>query len=310
MPLTIVTYHFVRDLQNSRYPAIKGRTLDEFGRQLEYFGRRYVVVTTSDVVAACKGEEALPDNAIWLTFDDGYLDHYTNVFPKLYERKMHGAFFPAVNAAIHGKLLEVNQAHFIRAAEPDPAVIIKEIHAFIDGHEGHDEVRPFEDYWREYAKPVRFDSAEIWFIKSILQHALPASVRTVLVDKLFAKFVSMDQRAFAAELYASVDQLRLMQDCGMYIGGHGAKHLRLNQLSDEDKRAEITESVDFLRQLGAPTSDWVMCYPYGESDETLRHAAKEAGCAVGLTIRKGLVEVGEDDPLQLPRIDTIELPIA
>ncbi len=310
MPLTIVTYHFVRDLQNSRYPAIRGRDLAEFRQQIDYFGRHYEVVTTADVVAAFRGETVLPDNAIWLTFDDGYLDHYTNVLPVLFERKMHGAFFPTVNAVVHGELLDVNKAHFIRAAEADPNIIIGEIKSFIEARSGQEGMKTFAAYWHEHGKPVRYDTAEIWFIKQVLQHALPKASREVLVDELFQTFVSVDQKAFAGELYVSEEQLRMMVQCGMYIGGHGAKHHRLNQMDASEQEQEVVAGLDFLRGLGAPTEDWVMCYPYGACDAAVRSMMGRHGCAIGLTIDEGTVDPARDDPLNLPRLDTIELPIA
>ncbi len=310
MPLTIVTYHYVRDLQNSRYPAIRGRDLAEFRQQIDYFRRHYEAVTTDAVIAAVRGETVLPDNAIWLTFDDGYLDHYTNVLPLLFERKMHGAFFPVVDAVVHGELLDVNKAHFIRAAETDPNVIIAEIKAFIEARSSQDGMKPFQAYWEEYGKPVRYDTAEIWFIKSMLQHALPEASRKFLIDELFQTFVSVDQKAFAHELYASEDQLRMMIQCDMYIGGHGATHRRFNQLGAAEQEQEIAANLDFLRRLGAPTADWVMCYPHGASDESARALLGRNGCAVGLAIAEGIADPARDDPLQLPRLDTNELPIA
>jgi len=310
MPLTIVTYHFVRDLRNSRYPAIRGRDLAEFSQQIDYFGRHYEIVDTHDVVGACKGETDLPDNALWLTFDDGYLDHYTNVLPVLFERKMHAAFFPPVNAVVHGELLDVNKVHFIRAAETDASLIIKEMKAFIDANGNQDGMKTFQAYWDEFGIPVRYDTAEIWFIKKVLQYALPEASRKALLDELFQTFVSVDQKAFAGELYASEEQLRMMLQCGMYIGGHGAKHYRFDQLDAGEQEREIIDSLQFLRRLGAPTADWVMCYPYGVSDENARSLLRRHGCAVGVTIAEGIADPVNDDPMLLSRLDTIELPIA
>jgi peptidoglycan/xylan/chitin deacetylase (PgdA/CDA1 family) len=310
MPLTIVTYHYVRDLGNSRYPDIKGRDLAEFKGQLDYIGRHYEVVSTNDVIGAFKGATTLPENACWLTFDDGYLDHFINVLPQLYDRKMHGAFFPPVNAVVHGELLDVNKAHFIRAAQPDTAAIIDEIKTYIGDNQARDNIQPFNAYWDAHAKPGRYDTADVMFIKKVLQHALPEAERNALVDDLFQKFVSIDQKAFAGELYMSEDQLRMMIQCGMYIGGHGAKHYWLDRLNETEQVAEIAASLEFLRGLGAPTTDWVMCYPYGASDEALRALLSRRGCALALTIESGIADVAEDDPLLLRRRDTNELPLS
>jgi hypothetical protein len=63
MALSIVMYHYVRDLARTRYPAIKGRDLTAFRGQLDYLARRHTLVTAEQVVAAVKGGEPLPDNA-------------------------------------------------------------------------------------------------------------------------------------------------------------------------------------------------------------------------------------------------------
>ena len=39
--LTIVMYHYVRDLKNSRFPGIKGLELDLFKEQIEYLHKHY-----------------------------------------------------------------------------------------------------------------------------------------------------------------------------------------------------------------------------------------------------------------------------
>jgi len=41
-----------------------------------------------DVVDAVHGRRALPDHACALTFDDGFLDHFTVVFPRLVARRL------------------------------------------------------------------------------------------------------------------------------------------------------------------------------------------------------------------------------
>jgi len=309
MPLTIVTYHYVRELQNSRYPTIKGRDIAEFKAQLDHIERHFEVVSSADVVGACKGENELPRNALWLTFDDGYLDHFVNVLPLLHARKLHGAFFPTVNTVVRGELLDVNKVHFIRAAQPDTGPIIAAMKSHIDARGGQDGVEPFEAYWQAHARPGRYDPAEVMFMKAVLQHALPETERNVLVDELFARFVSVDQMAFARELYMTEEQLRMLLQCGMYVGPHGTRHYWLDRMSEDEQATEISTGLDFMRRLGAPTTDWVMCYPYGASDEKLRALLGRKACAVGLTVESGVVEIGRDDPLLLRRRDTNELPI-
>ena len=82
MSLTIIMYHYVRDLRRSRYPEIKGLDISLFKRQLTRIRSSYKIVSMRDVI---EDRQGLPDNAALLTFDDGYADHYLNVFPLLDE---------------------------------------------------------------------------------------------------------------------------------------------------------------------------------------------------------------------------------
>lgn len=124
MSLTIIMYHYVRDLERSRYLAIKGRNLEEFKGQIDYIQGHYTVVTAKQVIAAINKKDKLPDNAAWLTFDDGFIDHFTNVFPLLQERHLQGSFFSPSDAVLHGDILDVHKIHFILAAQPKVEKII------------------------------------------------------------------------------------------------------------------------------------------------------------------------------------------
>ncbi len=50
--VTIVMYHFVRELKRSRFPDIKGLSIEEFRGQIEYIRRHYSVVGVPDLLAA------------------------------------------------------------------------------------------------------------------------------------------------------------------------------------------------------------------------------------------------------------------
>ncbi|WGL51911.1 polysaccharide deacetylase family protein [Nocardioides sp. BP30] len=307
MSLTIVMYHYVRDLRRSRYPEIKGRDTEEFRRQLGWLAAHHSVVSTAEVIAASRGEAELPPDAAWLTFDDGYLDHWTTVFPLLHERGWHGAFFPPARPVRDGALLDVNRIQFILAACADQSVLVDRLRSAVAEHSGEDGVLAFDDYWHQLARPSRWDPAETIFVKRMLQRALPERLRREVARSLFAEFVSVDERAFCAELYVSEDQLRTMIRSGMYVGNHTSSHPWLDSLSTEEQAAEIDDALGFLGGLGAPTSDWVMAYPYGGYDASLLGVVAERGAALGVTVEASVADVSTDHPLTLPRLDTNDL---
>lgn len=53
--LTIVMYHYVRDLKNSRYPGIKGLDYSLFKQQIEFFEQKFSVVTMEKVLEYVSG---------------------------------------------------------------------------------------------------------------------------------------------------------------------------------------------------------------------------------------------------------------
>ena len=76
-------YHYVRPIKGSKFPGIKGLELDGFKQQLDYLTENFNIVSTEKVINAAKHSSPLPNNACWLTFDDGYKDHFKFVMPEL-----------------------------------------------------------------------------------------------------------------------------------------------------------------------------------------------------------------------------------
>lgn len=307
--ITIVMYHYVRPLRGSRYPELKALELERFRGQLDFIQSHYQVVSMEEVIAATRGDRVLPDRALLLTFDDGYRDHYQHVLPQLVDRGLQGSFFPPVCAVREGRLLDVNKIHFILASGADPQRLIDEIFATLDANRAEYALPSNTKYFETYSKESRYDDPQVTFVKRVLQKGLPKSLREPLIDRLFHRFVSEDERDFAAELYMNSADLRELHSAGMFIGSHGDQHLWLNTLSVEQQRREIDASLNFLTELGVPTHDWVVCYPYGGYDNSLLEILRDRQCALGLTVEMGMADLTRHDPLLLPRLDTNDLPI-
>lgn len=301
-------YHYIRDLKNSRYPSIKALDLPLFREQIKYIQKHYNPVTATDVMHCMKTGDQLPPKAALLTFDDGYSEHFTTAFPILDEAKIQGCFFPPVKCVTHSKILNFNKIHFILASVDDPQELIVSINASMDEHREEYGLETTQFYWDKVAKPTRYDTADVIYIKRMLQRELPETLRDFLTDEIFKKYVSSDQTAFSAELYMNVDQISHMQRNGMYIGNHGYDHYWLNSLTRKKQEEEIDASLKFLKQVGAPTDDWIMCYPYGGYNEETFEVLRERNCCLGLTTHVGVADLNSHGPLVLPRLDTNDLP--
>jgi peptidoglycan/xylan/chitin deacetylase (PgdA/CDA1 family) len=300
----------VRDLPRTRYPRIKGRTIEEFDGQLDHIEKYYTVTTTRAVVEASRGGRPLPSNACLLTFDDGFLDHYTTVFPRLLARGLPGSFYPPAVVARGGRVLDVHKIHFILAVTEGHMGLAERVIQLIDARRRDVALPTTEALKAKHWKASRYDAPETAFIKAVLQKGLEdVKVRSDIVGALFQERVGVDEAIFARELYLDVPQLRTMLANGMDVGGHGAEHVWLKGPSESEQRTEIADTRAFLADVhGGVPVDWVMCYPYGSYDEVTLRLAAEAGAALGLTTETGIART-LDAPFRLPRLDTNDLPL-
>jgi len=307
--VTIVMYHYVRDLKRSRFPAIKGLSLERFRRQLDHIQANYTPIRVEDLQASLQTKgEGLPSNAILLTFDDGYSDHFANVFPLLEERGIQGCFFPPARPILEHNVLDVNKIHFVLACASDVGALINKVFSYVDEFRSGHELKTREEYVAVSAEEHRYDTREVTILKRLLQRELPESVRAEIVQRLFAEHVTADEVAFACDLYMSVEQIACLRRHGMHIGSHGYSHAWLNHVSPEAQVVEIDRSLDFLKRLGVGEKDWTMCYPYGGFDDSLLQILRARQCGIGFTVEARVADLNTDDLLTLPRLDTNDLP--
>jgi peptidoglycan/xylan/chitin deacetylase (PgdA/CDA1 family) len=307
--LSIVMYHYVRDGARTRYPGLKVRSIEEFDGQLDYITRHYRVCGTRDVLAAARGERRLPPNACLLTFDDGFLDHFTVVLPRLVERGLSGSFYAPVAAVEERRVLDTHKIQIVLAEAPDHGKVARRILDMLEDYRGEWPLPAGDALYSQYARASRFDGPEITFIKRVLQRGLPEPVRAAITGRLFDEYAGADEGTVAQELYMDHSQLRTMVHFGMEVGGHGADHVWLDSLERAAQAAEIARTAAFLARVhGGPPADWVMCYPFGAYNADTLSLLPGAGCALGLTTRVDLA-TNLRAPLELPRLDTNDLPL-
>jgi peptidoglycan/xylan/chitin deacetylase (PgdA/CDA1 family) len=306
--VTVVMYHYVRDLERSRYPRIKGLSLTKFRGQLRYLAQQHTFVRIQDLLAAVRGETALPARAALLTFDDGYSDHFRYVFPILDELGVQGCFFPPTRVLTERTVLDVNKIHFTLASCDH----IDEIAAYCLRRVGELQaefgLEPPEVYVARYRQASRLDDASTMFVKRLLQRGLPEAARARITAEIFRAHVTGDEAAFAEELYLCRDQVRTMIRHGMYFGSHGVQHRWFDDLDEGEQRQEMSGGLDMLREFGYHAGEFIVAYPYGGFNEATITIARELGHGLGFTTEVRAAQLERDDPLRLPRLDTVDLP--
>lgn len=311
--VTVVMYHYVRDLNNSRFPEIKGCDVKLFKEQVGYIKKHYNPVTVEEVIDAYENGRHLPDKAILLTFDDAYADHFTYAFPILEHEHIQGVFFPPVKAVTEHTVLDVNKVHFILASTPTEKMpqLLDELRTLVTKNKEEYGLQSFDAYFEQYAEASRFDPKEVIFVKRLLQVALPEELRNKLTSELFEKSVGMDESMFSRELYMTIDQIKCMVDCGMHIGSHGYDHYWLSSLSKEKQEFEIAKSIEFIKMVGGDVNNWTIGYPYGDYNEDTIDLLKRHGCKMGFTTNVDVADLsGKDRDMlyKMPRLDVNDLP--
>ncbi len=311
--LTVVMYHYVRDLKNSRYPEIKGCDIRLFKEQIQFLKKYYHFVTVEEVLDAYYSNKSLPDHSVMLTFDDAYKDHFEYVFPVLEHEKIQGAFYPPVKAVTEHTVLDVNKIHFILASTPVEKFdkLLNEIKLQLDKYREEYQLESYDYYFNKLAIANRFDPKEVIFVKRLLQVELKEEFRKKITDDIFVKVVGIEESAFSRELYMSIDQIKCMVDCGMHIGSHGYDHYWLSSLPKEKQEFEIAKSIEFIGNVGGDPQNWTICYPYGDYNQDTIDLLKQHGCKMGLCTKVDVATLGNDIPdsiFKLPRLDVNDLP--
>lgn len=306
--VTVIMYHYVRDLIHTQYKNIKGLDYRLFHEQIQYLRKHYEFVTIEMIIDSVENNTPLPYNAALLTFDDGYTDHFKYAFPYLDKYKIQGCFYAPVKAITENKILDVNKIHYILSKEDNNHKILEEIKALLHQYKDEYQLKDFDYYQDKLAHATRFDTAETIFIKRLLQVELDETLRNTISNILFEKIIGIDEASFSRELYMDIDQLQCMSRNGMHIGSHGYNHYWFASLDKETQRNEIEKSLAFLEQVNGNNDNWTMCYPYGSHNQDTIDLLEEYKCKLAFTTEVDIYNTTQNHRFKIPRLDTNDIP--
>lgn len=73
-------------------------SVEQFDAQMKYLvDEGYSVISPTELLDAWEGKNSLPKKPVVITFDDGHIDAYKNVFPILQKYKLKATFFVATD---------------------------------------------------------------------------------------------------------------------------------------------------------------------------------------------------------------------
>jgi len=301
----VVFYHYVRDVERTRFPSIRALSVRGFAAQLDSLQERY------DIIDGPAFEQALADAGGFdrptalLTFDDGFVDHYEHVCPELVSRGLGGMFFVAgATLGSRPTLLNVHKTHFL-LAELGAERFAAAVSAALESEGVHVAATGARD------GIYRYDEAPDVRIKRVLNYEAPYPVADRVLSTLFERHVD-DPDVFARALYLTPGQIGEMAAAGMTFGFHTETHPVLSRLDREAQRAELRDGVRLIRELTGQRMV-AFCYPYGFThtyNADTVEVLEECGYSMAFNTARRDAMIGVDARYELPRFDTRDVPRA
>lgn len=302
-PFIAVNFHYVRPSFDDPHPGVHGCTPGEFEAQLRALGAAGEFVSLAHVLAAVRGDGALPPRAILVTFDDGLREQVEHALPVLERLGVPAAFFVHTAPLAHGRVSAVHKIHLLRARVA-PARLLEELEARAARLGVALDAGAAAAAQQQY----RYDTPEAARLKFALNFTLDRAARDAIVDGCFRDLVSDDERAVAAGLYMDAASLRDLSARG-WLGAHGHDHQPLATLAPAEARADVARSLECLARWTG-TRPRTMSYPYGSRAACTPDVAAIAG-ALGVQLAFTMERASNVDlrtPLLLARLDANDVP--
>jgi peptidoglycan/xylan/chitin deacetylase (PgdA/CDA1 family) len=243
----------------------------------------------------------LPERAVAVTFDDGYVDNLVNAKPTLERYGIPATIFLATG--------EIGQRHEYWWDELARLILQSknEIHSavFICGEripitlESRDGPAAIGESWRA-SEPPRRDSEQLYLsLWGRLRILTPAGRENVLGQlRMIFNSGAPDPWDFPM----SKDDVRTLRDGGTFsVGAHTVSHPMLSSLPPEERAQEIRQSrTDCEALVGVPIEGFA--YPYGDCDPAIQGIVSDAGYRWACSTRSDRVRSANFDPFELPRM--------
>ena len=191
------------------------------------------------------------------TFDDGLIDHLY-VSKLLFKKNIKAIFFIPSAPVLERKMIDSHKIQFILASDGEDIILSNLLNLIkkefdINGN--------YLDQFKKSKWKNNIWSKEMIFITRILREFKSSLERSFLVNKLFTKFVSSDEKDFAYNFYLSLNNVEEISDMGHIIGGHGDKSLDLRYCKDAEIKNEILKSDEFISRFNSQIK--LFAYPNG-----------------------------------------------
>jgi peptidoglycan/xylan/chitin deacetylase (PgdA/CDA1 family) len=229
--VTGLIYHAVSDRSlpyiDHIYPPVK---TDRFEEALKYLKNHYNIITYEQLHTHRIEGKQLPDKALHLSFDDGYIECYTLVRPLLKKYNIPCTFFITSDWIDDKGMFYRNKV----------GLCIEKLSGLME----MEVFRLLSDINHIFGTELKTKSDFSRWVKPMVQ----ADVERI--DRICEVFDVKWMRMIQDEpFYLTSAQIKLMADEGFTIGSHTQSHPKLVQVTPEEMEKEIVESSRTIQKI-------------------------------------------------------------
>jgi peptidoglycan/xylan/chitin deacetylase (PgdA/CDA1 family) len=271
--IQFLAYHRVSDASDSFLPPM---SITMFETQMTYLATHYNVLNLDEAVERIKAQD-VPDDAVVVTFDDGYADNYIHAFPILKRLSLPATIFLSTDVIGTGRVLWHDQVFSALSKSKVPL-----IEGFPE-NESRFSLETLQDKRRAQ------DSISLYF------RSLDVPRRCHEINRLFG-LLDFSMNLETSRVYLDWSEVKAMHSHGIGFGSHTVTHPILSLLSEAEAREEVLESKRFMENmLGVRVK--AFAYPSGRSQdfsETTKALLRESGYEYAVSMIHGTNSVGAD----------------
>ncbi len=258
-----------------------------FRRHMEELRENWNPISLSEIDRLFRNGEPIPEQSVFVTFDDGFLNNLTHAAPILNELDIPATVF------LTSGLIETGDTIW-------PLELVERIIAWY----GNDLPLPAERGTLKLpTEPKERIAAAIGVMSRC--KSLSAEQQAEYVERITRKTVFQTTEYWQYELYRMLgwQDARQLRELGIELGAHTVSHRNLAKLPVDEIRRELQGSKERIeKELGIDC--FAIAYPFGSRDtfsDSVISVAKELGFRLGMTLcMKRNTE--HPDPMRLDRI--------
>ena len=258
-----------------------------FADQVKWLAGNRTIFSLSEL-ARLNREGNLPDDAVAITFDDGYASVIEEAVPLLKDSQASATVFIPADLVARGssfwwdELKEILLEASRDSLDFEGVVVI-----------GRQE--PLDNHWAPGAPAQTPRQKAFYAIWERLKPRAPAAIDKALADLRD----QADGRLGRSPRLLTTDELREMPDW-LQVGSHALTHPSLPSLSPDEKRREIGESMARCEAVSG-TRPTTFAFPFGDNDRESLDMVREAGFECACTTEAAFV-TARTDPFRMPRL--------